>query len=63
MKKFTLSRLLSFFTPKDLAFENTGESCFKFDFSKDNLKKKGYSNQSSKVGISSIIILLALFIF
>ncbi|WP_310379271.1 hypothetical protein, partial [Flavobacterium sp.] len=63
MKKFTLSGFLNFFTSKDLAFNNNGESGFKLDFSKENLKQKVNSNQSSKSGISSIIILLVLFLF
>ena len=62
MRKFTLSRLLNFFSLKDLAFENTGESSFKLDFSKADFKEKRYSNQSSR-GISSLILLLILFLF
>ncbi len=63
MKKFTLSGFADFFSFKDLSFETTGESSFKLDFSKENLKEKSYSNQSRSRGISSLIILFVLFLF
>ena len=63
MKKFTLSGFADFFKFKDLSFENSGESSFKLDFSKEKLKGKVSSNQSSSKGISSLILLLILFLF
>ncbi len=63
MKRFTLQRFLNFFTPKDLIFENSEESIFKLDFSKDNLREKRYSNKSSSRGINSLILLFVLFLF
>ncbi|MBF2710045.1 hypothetical protein, partial [Flavobacterium soyangense] len=63
MKRFTLSGFLNLFTPKDLVFESSGESSFKFDFSKDNLKENSHLYESSSRGISSLILLLILFLF
>jgi hypothetical protein len=63
MKKFTLDRLFKFFSPKDLIFEYTGESVFKCDFSKNNLKKKNSNSLSEHRAFSSLILLLMLFLF
>lgn len=63
MKKFTLSGFADFFSFRDLFFEKTGESGFKLDFSKENLKVEGYSHQSRGKGISSLILLFVLFLF
>ncbi|SHG97722.1 hypothetical protein SAMN05443549_10993 [Flavobacterium fluvii] len=64
MKRFTLPGFLNLFTPKDLIFETSEESSFKFDFSKDDLKENGYSNRSSSGrGIGSLILLFMLFLF
>ncbi|MFM9826753.1 hypothetical protein, partial [Flavobacterium sp.] len=63
MKKIMLSGFADFFSFKDLSFEKTGESGFKLDFSKENLKVDGYSNHSRGKGISSLILLFVLFLF
>jgi len=62
MKRFTLRGFLNLFSSQSLVFDSSGESSFKLDFSKESLKEKGYSSQSSR-GISSLILLLILFLF
>jgi hypothetical protein len=61
MKKITFSGFLNLFTSKDLVFESSGESSFKMDFSKFKLKDERGSNHSRR-GISSIMMLLILFL-
>ena len=52
-----------FFSSQSLVFDSSRESSFKFDFTKNGLKEKGVSNQSRVKGISSLILLLLLFLF
>ena len=63
MKKFMLLGFRDFFSSQSLVFDSSRESSFKFDFTKDSLKEKGVSNQSRVKGISSLILLLILFLF
>lgn len=58
-----LSSFADFFSFKDSSYETTGESSFKLDFSKENLKEKSYSHQSRGKGINSLILLFVLFLF
>ena len=63
MKKFMLLGFRDFFSSQSLVFDSSRESSFKFDFTKNGLKEKGVSNQSRGRGISSLILLLMLFLF
>ncbi len=63
MKRFTLLGFRNFFSSQSLAFDSSGESSFKLDFSKESLNEKRHSNRSSSGGISSLILLLILFLF
>jgi hypothetical protein len=59
MKKITLSGFSKFFTSRDLTFD----SGFKFDFSKEKPNEVNSNNLSSRRGVNSLILLLALFLF
>jgi hypothetical protein len=63
MKRFTLPGFRDFFSSQSLGFDSSRESGFKLDFSKKGLKEKRFSNQSRVKGISSLILLLILFLF
>jgi hypothetical protein len=62
MKRFTLSGFLNFFSSKDLAFYNSGESSFKLNLSKNSSNEENYSNNwsgssSSIIRIKSILLI------
>lgn len=69
MKRFVSIGLLGFFNSKDLAFERSGESSFRLDFSKKSIEELDLNDKCShnlddnSYGTSSLIILFLLFLF
>ena len=59
MKKITFSDFSNLFTKRDIVFE----SGFKFNFSKEKPNEANSNNLSSRSGVNSLLLLLALFLF